>query len=80
MALWDGLLYSVSFQEKEEEKGATDLNWFLWAWKLQCINLQALFLVCWYFKRENTKYFPHSNFLSAEASSHQGQINKVNVL
>jgi len=46
MALWDGLLYSVSFQEKEEEKGATDLNWFLWAWKLQCINLQALFLVC----------------------------------
>jgi len=61
---------------RKEERGVNDLNWFLWACKLQCIHLQALFLVSCYFTRENTKNFPHSYFVSATASSHQRQLDK----
>lgn len=44
--------------------------------QMQCIHLQALFLVSCYFRRENTRNFPHSYFLSAKTSSHQSQLAK----
>lgn len=34
-------------------RGVNGLNWILWACRLQCVNLQILFLVS-YFTRENT--------------------------